>query len=103
MRGMLDGAKDDGDGEEGVLVNDDLCDRGRERAGTKAIQEDVFCEVHILMDTPPFTSLVGPSMMVAPRTRGIIQGEIVSHAVVRVFSRSPGSLGYIPFPAKLAL
>ena len=37
------------------MVNDDLCDRKRERVGTGAIQEDVFCEVHILVDTPPFT------------------------------------------------
>ena len=50
---MLDGAEEDGDGEEGVLVDDDLCDRRRERAGTRAIEEDVFCEVHILVDTPP--------------------------------------------------
>ena len=53
---MLDGAGDDGDGEEGVLVHDDLCDRERERVETGAIQKDVFCEVHILVDTPPFAS-----------------------------------------------
>ena len=42
-------------------------------------------------------------MIVAPRTRGKIQGELVSHEVERVFLRSPGSLGYIPLPEGLAL
>ena len=38
------------------MVHDDLCDRGRERVETGAIQKDVFCEVHILVDTPPFAN-----------------------------------------------
>ena len=52
---MLDGAEEDGDGEEDVLVDYNLCDRRRERTGTGAIEEDVLREVHILLDTTPFT------------------------------------------------
>ena len=55
MRRMLDGAEENGDGEEGVLMDDNLCYHRRERAGTGATEEDVFCEVHILVGTPPST------------------------------------------------
>ena len=49
---MLDGVEEDGDEEEGVLADDNLCDCRRERAGTEAIEKYVFYEVHILVDTP---------------------------------------------------
>ena len=117
LRGMLDGAEDDGDGEEVVLVHDDLCNRGRERAETGAIQKYFFCEVHILVDTPPFT---GRRMILDQGVNDIVlagrtfDDGCPSHQRENPrrageprggagFSRSPGSLGYVPFPAKLAL
>ena len=51
---VSDGAEEDGDGEEDVLVDYNLCDRRRERTGTGAIEEDVLREVYILLDTIPF-------------------------------------------------
>ena len=66
---MLDGAEEDGDGEEGVLVDDNLCDHRRERTGTGATEEDVFCEVHILVDTSPSA---GSRMMLDKAVNDII-------------------------------
>ena len=51
---VSDGAEEDGDGEEDVLVDYNLCDRRREKTSTGAIEEDVLREVHILVNTTPF-------------------------------------------------
>ena len=69
MRRMLDGAEENGDGEEGVLVDDNLCDHRRERTGIGATEEDVFCEVHILVDTSPSA---GSRMMLDKAVNDII-------------------------------
>ena len=54
LRWVFYGAEEDGDGEEDILMDYNLCDRRKERTDTGVIEEDVLREVHILVDTTPF-------------------------------------------------
>ena len=54
MRWVFYGAEEDGDGEEDILMDYNLCNLMRERIDTGVIEEDVLREVHILVDTTSF-------------------------------------------------
>ena len=91
---MICGAEEDGDGEVDVLVNVDGRMSRRKGAITPLVDEGIVSEKHVLMDATPFSyrkismtllSLVGPSSMTAPRTKGRIQGRLCIQAVSRVF------------------
>ena len=47
--------EEDGDGEEDILMDYNLCDRRRKRIDTGVIEEYVLHKVHILVDTTSFT------------------------------------------------